>query len=950
MARLIERLLNLQRGDLGRGALFFFYLFLIMGSYIVARVSRDALFLDQFKAVSLPYADLAIAALVGFVVSGYLVLGRRLGLRNLLAGSLLFFAANTLVFWYYSHYYRFPWLYPVIYVWVGIFGVLAPAQVWTLANYVLTTREAKRVFGLIGSGSIAGAILGGKFANLVAPRFGTESLLLAMTVALVICSGLVVLIWRQKLANGTDEENEAALHEERIATLRTSLRLLWASPYLRSISTLILIASVVTSVAGWQFKALAKEFIPRKDVLAAFFGDFYFYAGIAGLLVQLLVTSRFLRRFGLGAALFVVPVAMLVGSVGVLFWGGVTIWAAIFLRSGINVFQYSIDKPSVELLYLPVASDIKNQVKSFIDTVVWRFGDGFAAVGVLVCATLFGAATRDGRWFAMRISWVNLVLIGGWFAAALLARQQYVVTLRESIHQHRLDSERTSAPVLDRSTLDIFAANLRPADPKDLLYSLSLFEVGKQQAAHPAVRELLSHPDAAVRQKALSILAGARDRTVLPQVEKLLRDPSLEVRTEALLYLCHHSHVDPLAYIQQLGEFADFSIRSAMVAFLARPGATQNLDAARVLLDAMVAEPGPEGQRTRLEAARLIGGLPDEFDPQLRRLLADGDPEVIRQAIRAVGQLNKRRLVLKLLDRLGDVRLTADVAETLAKFGDRIVGTLRDHLADVSVSLEVRREIPGVLARIGSHSAERALMENLLEADAMLRFRILSALNKMHRTHPEITVDTQMVETVLAAEILGHYRSYQILSTFDGKLESEDPVARALRESMGQEVERIFRLLSLLYPQYDLHSAYVGLQSESATVHANALEFLDNVLKPHLRAVLVPLLDGDITVDDRVQLANRMVGAKVESREDAVAALVASDDPWLKSCGAYAIGTLGLKFLEHHLDECLTHADPLLRETTRWAKLRLASLAQADGVLPAPFESRRDARRGGQRP
>ncbi|MBI3484931.1 MAG: MFS transporter, partial [Acidobacteria bacterium] len=567
---MIERLLNLQRGDLARGALLFVYLFLVMGSYIVARVSRDALFLAQFKAVQLPFADLAIAALVGFVVSGYLVLGRRLGLRNLLAGSLLFFASNTLIFWYLSHYYRFPWLYPAIYVWVGIFGVLAPAQVWTLSNYVLTTREAKRVFGLIGSGSIAGAILGGKFANLMAPRYGTESLLLAMTVALFICAGLVVLIWRQKLTDGAPEEDDSATREERIATLRTSLRLLWASPYLRSIATLILIASVVTSVAGWQFKALSKMFIPGKNELAAFFGDFYFYAGLAGLLVQILVTSRLLRRFGLGTALFVVPVAMLLGTAGVLVWGMFTLWAAIGLRSGINVFQYSIDKPTVELLYLPVASDIKNQVKSFIDTVIWRFGDGMAAVGVLAFATTLG-------WSAVRISWVNTIFIAAWFVAAFVARRQYVATLRDSIHQHRLDSERASAPILDRSTLDIFADNLRPTDPKELLYSLSLFEVGKQRAAHPAIRELLGHPDAAVRQKALSILAGAGDRTVLPQVQKLLQDSSLEVRTEALLYLCHHSHMDPLECIQQLGDFADFSIRSAMVAFLARPGDTQNL-------------------------------------------------------------------------------------------------------------------------------------------------------------------------------------------------------------------------------------------------------------------------------------------------------------------------------------------------------------------------------------
>jgi AAA family ATP:ADP antiporter len=777
----------------------------------------------------------------------------------------------------------------------------------------------------VGSGAIAGAIVGGKLSSIMASWYGTESLLLVITLELAACAVLVVLIWRKKLAGETQQEAEERSGEMKPPRLRESLKLVWSSPYIRSISTLILTASIVTSMAGWQFKALSKLFIPGKNDLAAFFGDFYFYAGIAGLIVQLLCTSRLLRCFGLGTALFVVPMAMLLGSVGVLIWGGMTIWAAIALRSGINVFQYSIDKPSVELLYLPVASNIKNQVKSFIDTVVWRFGDGLAAMGVLAFATTLG-------WSAMRISWLNMIFIAGWFVVAYLAHAQYVVTLRDSIHQHRLDSERASAPILDRSTLDIFAASLHPADPKELLYALSLFEVGKQQAAHPAVRELLSHSDSAVRRKALSILAGARDRTVLPQVEKLLQDSSLEVRTEALLYLCHHAHVDPLERIQELGDFEDFSIRSAVVAFLARPGDTQNLEAARIMLDAMVNEKGVEGQRTRLEAARLIAVLPDEFESQLKRLLDDEDTEVIRQAIRAVGQLNKRRLVLRLLDRLGDQQLTADVAETLAKLGDSIVGTLRDHLADESVTLKIRREIPGVLAQIGTTTAESALMENLLGSDAMLRFRILSALNKLRQGHPELVVDVQMVETVLAAEIMGHYRSYQILGTFGGNLESEDPVARALRESMSQEVERIFRLLTLLYPQFDFHSAHAGLASGSAMVHSNALEFLDNVLKPQLRAVLVPLLDGDISVEDRVRLADRMVGAKVESKEEAVAALVGSDDPWLKSCGAYAIGTLGLKSLEKYLDECLSHADPLLRETARWAKLRLASSTEAAGA------------------
>jgi HEAT repeat protein len=91
--------------------------------------------------------------------------------------------------------------------------------------------------------------------------------------------------------------------------------------------------------------------------------------------------------------------------------------------------------------------------------------------------------------------------------------------------------------------------------------------------------------------------------------------------------------------------------------------------------------------------------------------------------------------------------------------------------------------------------------------------------------------------------------------------------------------------------------------------------------------MLVPLLDGKITVAERARLAQRLVHTKIESQEQAVAALITSDDPWLRSCGAYAIGTFGLKSLENELIRCLTDPDPLLRETAQTAKLRLEALA-----------------------
>jgi AAA family ATP:ADP antiporter len=920
MKQYIERALNVRPGDLGRGSLLCACLFLVICTYKVGGVAGAALFLSRFQAKQLAYADIASSVLVAAIIAGYVLIARRVLFRDLLVGSMLFFAATWALFWGLAHYYsHLIWVYPALYVWVKIFGVLGATQIWTLANYVLTTREAKRVFGMVGGGAIAGGIFAGYLAKTLAKRFGTESLLLAMTLFVLICGGLVILVWRSGRVVVGDATGTAPGSSETVPrNLVASMRLLFSSPYLRSIATVICVSSLVVTLTGWQFLAIGQQFLVKKDAMAIFFGDFYFYAGLLGLLFQLLLTARFLRRFGIGTALFVLPATVFLGSAGLLAFG--TLASAVVLKGSDQVLRYSVDKSTAELLYLPITAGVKLQVKWFIDTVIWRLGDGLSGLAVLIFATSL-------HWQARQISWIVLLLASGWLVAVSVARRQYVATLKDSISQHRFDVEQASAPVLDRSTTELLATNLSTSDPKDILYALSLFEAEQQRAVHPAIRALLSHSAPEVRQKAISILTAAGDKAAVPEVQRLLRDPELGVRTEALLFLSRHAKIDPLTAIEQLGDFPDFSVRSAVVAFLAQPGQAQNLEAARSILDSMVNESGEEGLHNRLEAARLLGELPDSFDPLLSKLLADSDTRVVCEAIRSVGMLRKRRLVPELLDQLADQKLAPAVVQALGRFGDSILGGLRDHLCDSTVPIQARREIPSILLALGTSAAASVLLDNLLQGDTTLRFRTIAALNKLCRLNPQIELDVQMLETVLAAEILGHYRSYQILATIGALPDSADPLGKALKESMQQELERIFRLLNLLHPHLDLHSAYVGLQSTSVSVHDNALEFIDNVLKSQLRDMLVPLLDSKITVAERAELAHRLVRSKIESQEQAVAELVASDDPWLKSCGAYAIGTLGIKSLADQLDRCLNESDPLLRETARAAKLRLEALA-----------------------
>jgi hypothetical protein len=121
----------------------------------------------------------------------------------------------------------------------------------------------------------------------------------------------------------------------------------------------------------------------------------------------------------------------------------------------------------------------------------------------------------------------------------------------------------------------------------------------------------------------------------------------------------------------------------------------------------------------------------------------------------------------------------------------------------------------------------------------------------------------------------------------------------------------------------------VGLQSSDAVLHDNALELLDNILNPQLRNLLVPVLDGKVSDGERVRRAERVAGPKLVCREEAVAAMLASDDPALKSCGLCAVTAADGKRLEPQIDYCLTDPDPQVREAARQAKLRLGDSARA---------------------
>ena len=178
---------------------------------------------------------------------------------------------------------------------------------------------------------------------------------------------------------------------------------------------------------------------------------------------------------------------------------------------------------------------------------------------------------------------------------------------------------------------------------------------------------------------------------------------------------------------------------------------------------------------------------------------------------------------------------------------------------------------------------------------------------------------------VLAAEIMGHYRSYQILGTIGEAFAGDDPVVAGLRHSMEQERERIFRLTGLLGASDDVQSAYEGLSDREPDACAPTRSSCSTTCSaPDLRRLLVPLVDPQVTVG-RARRA-RQPDRRRRGRSRAKRRSRRSSPATTRGCGRAAStrwARCGCRPSREQIDRFADADDPLLRETVRAAKQRL---------------------------
>jgi AAA family ATP:ADP antiporter len=926
----IGRMLSMRRNEAGPASLLFFYLFLAMGAYLMGQAVGDALFLQEFPR-QLPYAMIGSALMAGLFVAIYSRLSTRMRLESLIILSLLFFASSFALFWWLASF-QVKWVYWLVIVWVYAAGAICPMMGWTLANYALTTREARRLFGYIG----AGALLGGSLISFTTAdavhqqRLHPQAALLVIAAMLAACALLVRLLFRNAGSRLASVSQAPVAGKGAPQSFGDSMKLIRDSRYLLMLTALIAVGCLATCILGYQYKLIAKAaYGANTEGLAVFYCRFNGYMGLASFVFQLALTPLLLSTVGIRATLFVTPAALIVSSLGVLASPSSLLMASI-LRGSHYMLRFSLDKSSTELLYLPVAQEVRSQVKSFIDSFVWRSADGIAGMILLLFADVF-------RFNPGQVSLVNLVALAAWIYIANQVRRGYLNVLRQAIERRTLDPERTAAQVLDSTTIEVLAQALERGGEQQLMYGMSLFEMSRQTGWHPALRRLLEHRSPAVRQQALRLLGDAGDREIMPWVGKLLGDESLDVRAEALRYLVVHAGRDPLTLLSEEISLPAYVIQGAVVTYLARNGEQEYSSAVKLILEGMLSQAGPDAVPARCEAARVLGLIPapSEMHDRLLGLLHDDSVEVVEQALLSAGKTRIRELLPLVVEKLEQPRLVAAARAALIQYDLRAIGILESHLNDRTVPLALRKQIPRTLARIPAAESARVLAHSLVQRDPGLRYDVLKALNKLREQDPGLLPHDVDYSDLVNVELIGYYRSFQILAALEQATEngithgSEKLLRRAFREHMDRELERIFRLLALSYPPRDIQNAFVGLASHRPQLQANALEMLEHLLQPDLFRRLASVLDPEVETRQRLDYACRLCGIEVDSRNEALRILLHSEDHWLQACALYAVGGLRLNELSTEIQKIAGDREPLLAEMRNWAAARLSFEAQA---------------------
>jgi AAA family ATP:ADP antiporter len=433
----LSAMFTVRKSELPLTLLMFMYFFLVITSFWILKPLKKSLFIEFYDQqgfslfawhMTAAQAELLAKVLnmvVAFVaVAVFTWLARRFRRQQLTFIFTGFFLLSYIV---YSQLVAHPGPLTVwsFYLFGDLFSTLMVATFFAFLNDSVTPEAAKRLYGPVGLGGVVGGVVGTTFVRGLIDDISLPGWLW-------ICGLLSLLIVAVAYAAGRLVDRDPSLAStapapstvpDDIAGAKRSnpafegAQLVLHSPYLLSIVGIVGLYEIVSTIMDFQFTSTIAHYLDG-PAIGRQFSTVFAITNVVSMCVQLFLTSWIMTRFGIMAALLVLPLVTLAGSAA--FMAVPVLWVGSLLNTIDNGFSYSINQSAKEALYVPTTPDEKYKAKAFIDMFVQRFAKAIA-VGVSLAITVMFKDFASLRWLSI----LTIVIIVIWMAAARYAGKRF---------------------------------------------------------------------------------------------------------------------------------------------------------------------------------------------------------------------------------------------------------------------------------------------------------------------------------------------------------------------------------------------------------------------------------------------------------------------------------------------------------------------------------------------
>jgi len=849
----------------------------MMAAHSLLETSRDALFLAHLSATRLPLVYLAIALisipLTGAPWSPKWIPDRRtrLSLWLILAGAL------TAGFWILADR-GGTWSFYALYIWSGVFATVSVLQFWVLLGDAFTVTQAKRLFAIIGAGSILGAIGGSLLAQFIASHIETRAILLAAS-GILFATAMGPFFLRTR----KEEEAEAKAARRRKQPWLVAVRRVFEQPYAKRIALLTLLSAVALTFADYIFKSMVQSYVMSSagaaapiptdaaDRLGWVFATAYLIFNCLSLLAQITIVGWMTRNLGVDRVLSLFPLLLLASSVWLMIGGGVL--AAMFLKGFDGTFRHSLHRTATEVLYVPLSSELRESIKTVVDIIGQRGGQAVASLIILFTTRVDLHLPGLAGQFEVQLAALVGALCLAWIAVAIGIKRHYFDLFRETLRKN-VTRTQIDFPELDLASLEALMAALSKPDEREVVAALELLADQNRIRIVPAL--VLYHPSPRVVIRALELFEDAGRNDHWHILDRLLIHPDGSVRQAALLHFPAGEKRDQL--LERFLADASADVRASAIVGLLSSETTPH-PRVESILDTLLRAGSSEAKQALADAIRYSPS--PKFDGILTLLANSGDPRICREVALAMAASAKAVFIPSLLPMLQWRESREEARRALVAIGPEALEALTRALQDPNTPLRVRRHLPRTISRFQPQPAANILIAHLpVEQDSVVIYKILRAVGRLRTNFPSIRVDMGVIDRAIEENLRVTFQALDCRVTLgriaETRTELRTQALDLLQELLLVEhrnaIERVFRLMQLKYPREEFSRMYRALRSENATTRASARELLQHTVKPPEKEAILGLVD-EIPEEEKLAHGVRYYSPEQSEKDNPVSVL-----------------------------------------------------------------------------